>query len=164
MKKLACLLMVLLLVTGCGAKETLETVSDEIPEISPAMAREILLTLPLEAAVPASETENGEIYLCDGFEIALQTLPAGDLNATVQSISGFAREDLTIIESNRADYTRYDMVWSCAGENSHRIGKAAVLDDGNYHYVLSVLADEDRVAEYAGIWQEMLDSYSLSGY
>ena len=164
MKKLVCLLLMALFFAGCGAEETFETVYDEILEMAPAIAREILLTLPLEAAVPASETEEGQIYLCDGFEIALQTLPAGDLNATVQAISGFAREDLTIIESGRGDYTRYDMVWSCAGENSHRIGKAAVLDDGNYHYVLSVLADEDRVAEYAGVWQEMMDSYSLSGY
>ncbi len=163
MKKAVCLLLMLLFMAGCGAEETFETISDEIPELAPALAREIRLILPLEAAVPASETENGKIYLCDGFEVALQTLPSGDMNATVQSISGFTREDLTIIESGRDDYTRYDMVWSCAGENSHRIGKAAVLDDGNYHYVLSILADEDRVAEYAGVWQEMLDSYSLAG-
>lgn len=164
MRKCMLLLLMCLVLPGCAARETFETVADDIVQPVAAEPREVMLTLPPEAVVPASQTENGEIYLCDGFEITLQTLSAGDLNETVRSISGFAREDLTIIESGAGDYTRYDLVWSCAGENSHRLGKAAILDDGNYHYVLSILADESRVEEYQGTWQEMLDSYALSGY
>lgn len=161
MKKCVWLLLVCVLLSGCGAEPTFETVADLPVSATAAPVRQVILVLPEEAAVPASESESGKLYLCDGYEIALQTLEAGDLNATVQTISGFSREDLTVIESEAGDYKRYDMVWSCAGEQGDRIGKAVVLDDGNYHYVLSILADAARIREYEGVWQEMLDTYCL---
>ena len=164
MKKYVGMILAAVLLTGCSARETFETIADDLVEPAAAVLRQVVLSLPLEAAVPVSETENGKLYLCDGYEIALQTLPSGDLNATVRSISGFSREDLTILEHTAGDYTRYDMVWTSAGEEGDRIGKAAVLDDGNYHYVLSILADSQRVREYEGVWQEMLDSYALLPY
>ena len=160
MKKWWLLLMICAMLWGCGAEETFETVSDEILEVA-AVQRQILVELPPEAAAPASESDAGTIYICDGYEIMLQTLTGGDLDATLRTVSGYGRKDLTVVESRQGDYKRYDLVWACAGEEGERIGRGAVLDDGNYHYVLCVLSDADRVQEYEEVWSALFSSYSL---
>ena len=160
MKKWWLLLMICAMLSGCGAEETFETVSDEILEVA-AVQRQILVELPPEAAAPASESDAGTIYICDGYEIMLQTLTGGDLDATLRTVSGYGRKDLTVVESRQGDYKRYDLVWACAGEEGERIGRGAVLDDGSYHYVLCVLSDADRVQEYEEVWSALFSSYSL---
>lgn len=160
MKKWWLLLMICAMLWGCGAEETFETVADEILEVA-AVQRQILVELPPEAAAPASESDAGTIYICDGYEIMLQTLSGGDLDATLRAVSGYGREELTVVESRQGDYKRYDLVWACAGEEGERIGRGAVLDDGNYHYVLCVLSDADRVQKYEEVWSALFSSYSL---
>lgn len=161
MKKWMYLLLMCFLLTGCAQEETFETIADEIVQPVMAQMREVIVTLPKEAAAPASESENGQLYLCDGYEIMLQTMAAGDLTATVRSVTGYTPEDLTVLEIDAGDWTRYELVWVSAGEAGDRVGRAAILDDGNYHYVLSVLADAQRVREYEGVWLELFDSYKL---
>ena len=160
MKKWWLLLMICDMLSGCGAEETFETVADEILEVA-AVQRQVMVVLPPEAAAPASESDAGTIYICDGYEIMLQTLTGGDLDATLRTVSGYGREELTVVESRQGDYKRYDLVWACAGEEGERIGRGAVLDDGNYHYVLCVLSDADRVQEYEEVWSALFSSYSL---
>lgn len=160
MKKWWLLLMICAMLSGCGAEETFETVADEFLEVA-AVQRQILVELPPEAAASASESDAGTIYICDGYEIMLQTLTGGDLDATLRTVSGYGREELTVVESRQGDYKRYDLVWACAGEEGERIGRGAVLDDGNYHYVLCVLSDADRVQEYEEVWSALFSSYSL---
>lgn len=151
----------ILLLSGCSAEETFETVADELVQSVSAPVRQMLAVLPEEAAAPASENDAGKLYQCDGYEIILQTLPSGDLNATIQSISGYIRDNVTVMGTRTQDYKRYEFVWASAGETGDRIGKAAILDDGNYHYCLSVLSDVDRAEEYAQVWSEMFDSFTL---
>ena len=160
MKKWWLLLMIYAMLSGCGAEETFETVADEILEVA-AVPRQVMVVLPPEAAAPASESDAGTIYICDGYEIMLQTLTGGDLDATLRTVSGYGREELTVVESRQGDYKRYDLVWACAGEEGERIGRGAVLDDGSYHYVLCVLSDADRVQEYEEVWSALFSSYSL---
>ena len=88
MRKCVYFLLSLFLLAGCAQQETFETISDEIPSAEPVSARQVNLTLPEEAAVPASESESGKLYLCDGYEILLQTLPAGNLDATLRNVTG----------------------------------------------------------------------------
>jgi hypothetical protein len=159
-KKWWLLLMICAMLSGCGAEETFETVADEFLEVA-AVPRQVMVVLPPEAAAPASESDAGTIYICDGYEIMLQTLTGGDLDATLRTVSGYGWEELTVVESRQGDYKRYDLVWACAGEEGERIGRGAVLDDGNYHYVLCVLSDADRVQEYEEVWSALFSSYSL---
>ena len=161
MKKWMMLLAICTMLSGCAPEETFETVADEIFEVA-AVPRQVAVDLPPEAAAPASESENGAIYICDGYEITVQTLPGGDLDATVRTVSGYGREDLTVLESGQGELKRYDLVWACVGEEGERVGRCAVLDDGNYHYVLCVLTDADRVPEYEETWSALFGSYSLS--
>ena len=162
MKKSFFFLLITVFLTGCGSEATFETVADEWVQSAAAPMRQILVTLPEEAAAPVSESEVGSLYQCDGYEIAIQTLEAGDLDATLRTVTGYSREDLTVMETKLADIRRYDLVWSCMGEHGELVGRARVLDDGNYHYVLTVLAQADRAAELEGVIADLFRSYSLS--
>lgn len=162
MKKCFFFLLIAVFLTGCGSEATFETVADEWVQSAAAPMRQILVTLPEEAAVPVSESEVGSLYQCDGYEITLQTLAAGDLDATLFTVTGRSREDLTILETGPEGIRRYDLVWSCLGEEGEQVGRACILDDGSYHYVLSVLAQADRAAELEGVIGDLFRSYSLS--
>ena len=161
MKKVILLVMLMGLLTGCGGEETLETVSDEL--VVPVMAQpgEILVDLPGEAAMPVSESDSGRLYLCQDYEIALQTLSSGDLDATLQSVTGYGKEDLTILETLRSGLPCYEFTWTCAGENGDRIGQGILMDDGNYHYVVAVMGGEHAAGEMTDVWQNVLDSFDV---
>lgn len=161
MRKCCVFVLAALLLAGCGSQETFETVSDELIQAVSAEIKEVMLTLPADAVSPAAETEHGELYLCGDYDIHRQTLEAGDLNATIQSISGYRREDLTVMETRQDGCRRYEFVWVSAGEVGDRVGRCTILDDGNYHYCLSVLGDAEAAERYQSIWQSMFDSFAL---
>lgn len=163
MKKLLLILAAAaLLLPGCAAEETLETIADEILQPVSAQVRQIELELPAEAAAPAVESDSGRIYLCQDYEITVQTLQSGDLQSTVAALSGYAMDSLTVMETQKGNADCYRFVWASAGENGDRVGQAMVLDDGSYHYCLSVLGDADTAQENQAVWEEMFASFSLS--
>ena len=147
---------------GCSKAETFETVTDEMVVSVSAQPRQILLTLPEETLLPAMETDSGTLYLCDGYDVALQTLESGDLDATVRSISGFDSDDVTIIKTQCGNCTCYEFVWSAATELGEQVGRAKILEDGGYHYVLSATAPAKKGAEYQEIWNGIFDSFAVS--
>lgn len=161
LKKWVWIALAALLLTGCGTEETFETVTDEWVQPVAAEIREVYVALPPEAVSPVLEGDGNRMYICGDYEIYQQTLNAGDLGATVQSVSGYELDDITIVETMQGDCKRYDLVWASAGEVGDRVGKARILDDGNYHYVLSVLGDADTAGEYKLVWQDMFASFSL---
>lgn len=162
MKKAVWWILAGALLCGCASGEPLETVADEyIPDI-PA-ARQILVQLPDEAAVPAVEGDAGRIYLCDDYEIVIQTLSAGDMDATIRELSGYERENLTVLHTEKDGLDRYDFVWAAAGEQGDQVGRAAVLDDGNYHYTLTVLRPADMVEKSQIVWRTVFESFTLEG-
>ncbi len=161
MKKIWIIPALLLLLTGCGAQETMETVSD-LYVSGEAAAQQVVLTLPEEAALATVITgEAGNLYLCDGYVLTVQTLPGGDLNATLQQVTGFSRERLQPVETVQEGIKRYDCVWTSAGEGEDQVGRATVLDDGVYHYAVTVMAGESQMRELTDIWQDILGSVSL---
>ena len=161
MRKTVLLIIMVLLLAGCGAEETFETVADE--QVLPAMAQpmEIQVSLPGEAAMPVMESDNGRFYMASDYEIHIQTLEAGDLNRTVKTLSGFEKEDLTVMETDRDGVRCYEFVWSCTGENGDRLGRAVVLDDGSYHYTMTVLRDADTTETSQIVWADVFASFSL---
>ncbi len=158
MKKWLVLVLGLLL-CGCGAQETFETLADEMVLPVSAQPRQVHVELPGEAALPAMESSAGRLYLCRDYEIHLQTLPAGDLDATVKAVSGFPREELTVLETDQGDHKRYDFVWVSTGDEGQQLGKAAVLSDGEYHYCLSVLRQPGEDSQVT--WSQVFDSFTL---
>ncbi len=161
MKKWVWIALAALLLTGCGTEETFETVSDELVQSVAAEVREVYVVLPQEAVTPVLEGDGSKMYICGDYEIYQQTLESGDFSATVRSVSGYEPDDITIMETMQGDCRRYDLVWASAGEIGDRVGKACILDDGNYHYVLSVMGDADTANEHKLVWQAMFASFSL---
>ena len=151
-------LLLPVLLCGCGVEETLETVADEWVVPVMAQPREVSLRLPEELAMPVLEVEDRKLYLAEDYEIMLETIASGDLDATIRSLTGYGSDRLTVIRTGYHDTDRYDFVWSAAGESGERLGRGAILDDGTYHYCLSVLRDPE---ESLIVWQDVFSSFSL---
>ena len=161
MKKLWGIVWLCLLLAGCGGEETFETVADPVVVPAAAPASQILIRLPEEAAALVLAAGERQIYECGDYEILLETRPSGDFPETVRYLTGFDADALTVVQTRQGDYDRYEFVWSCAGEQGQRMGRGAVLDDGNRHYCLSVLWDTAMEAEAWGSWQQVFASFTL---
>ena len=159
-RKGLCLIFACLLLGGCGAEETLETVADEWVEPVLAPAREIRVSLPEEVA-PVAEDTSGALYIASDYEIHIQTLAGGDLDETIRSISGYDRESLTVIATEPQGLKRYDLVWTAAGEGGDRIGRAVIMDDGTHHYTMTVLREADSVETDQVVWRTVFESFTL---
>ena len=95
------------------------------------------------------------------YEICIQTLPGGDLSATVEAMSGFSEEALTVVATQQAQTQRYDFVWAAAGEGGDLLGRGVILDDGVYHYTLSVLRNPESDASSV-VWDGVFSSFKLA--
>ena len=70
-------------------------------------------------------------------------------------------EQVYLSEDYEDGAKRYDFVWASAGENGDQLGRAVILDDGNYHYCLSVLRDADTTERSQIVWRDVFDSFKL---
>lgn len=161
MKKLLLLLVMVLCLAGCGEAEVFETVEDDVILSVMAQPREISITLPEDTVLPAMETDSGTLYMCKDFDVMVQTLDGGDLEGTICSISGYSSDDLTVIETRSGELKSYEFVWTAVGETEEQVCRCTILDDGNYHYVLTAMTDADMVSEYQEIWNGMFESFGL---
>ncbi len=163
MKKWISLLLLPVFLIGCGQQETLETVSDEYVQPVVAAMQQAAVLLPEDAAVAVMTNEQtGTIYFCDDYTVTLQTFASGDLNRTLQAVTGYEKSQLQLIQTEPAGNKRYDCVWSCAGESEEQVGRAAVLDDGNYHYVLTCMAGCSRTQALRENWDALFSSFCLT--
>lgn len=161
MKKYGLLVLALLL-CGCRAEETFETISDEIVTPVIAQPRQITVRLPEDAVLPVLESDTEQIYLAEDYEIILQQLDSGDMEDTVRTLSGYEPDQLTIVQTQQEDVSRREFVWVSTGETGDRLGRAVILDDGNYHYCMSVLRDASTMEDSQIAWSEVFQSFTLA--
>lgn len=162
MKKCWILLVLVLCLSGCGDRETFETVGDELLQPVMAQMAQVSLALPEEALVSVIRNEDGgALYFCGNYTAAVQTLESGDLSRTVRTVSGYDAEALSILETKQQEMKRYEWVWTAAGEKGDQICRAAVLDDGSYHYCLTVTADAADAGKLETQWNSLFDSFTL---
>ena len=162
MKKLWIIVAFALLMCGCAA-QTFETVDDvyaQQPEIAP---QKISFQIPEDAAAQVMENDNGRLYFCDGYDIMVETLSAGDLNKTIETLTGYAADALTIMETSVSGIERYECVWTAAGEAGDQVGRAVILDDGNFHYALSVMAAAQEAGSLQECWEELMRTFQIQG-
>ena len=163
MKVSLCVMLVLMLLTGCQQPKDFETMSDSYVEPEPPQPCQVMLELPEDAAKAVLEDASaGTLYLCDGYCVAVQTLPAGNLDATLREVTGYGAEKVQLWQKKEGDISRYVCVWASAGEGGDQMGKATILDDGEYHYVLSVMADAENAGELADTWQQLMESFNIA--
>ena len=116
MKKWLVMVLLVLGLCGCGSTEVMETVADEWMQSAAAPMAELHLHLPEEAALPVSESENASLYQCDGYELLVQTLASGDLDATLRSVTGYGKEKLELLGKLQELAKFYDAAYSQMGE------------------------------------------------
>lgn len=162
--KIMTIMLLAVLLTGCAKTEVYETVNDDMAQAVSAQPREILFDLAQEPVMPAMESDSGTLYLCGDFDVVVHTCHSGDLNHTVREVSGFLPEELTVIQTGKGAVDRYEFVWTSATDLGQQIGRATVLDDGNYHYILSATVDAELIEEYQEIWNGIFESFQLASY
>ena len=162
MKKIAIFLVLVILLTGCAAAETFESVDDNWVQPVMGQAQKVSLTLPESAASPVVNTDDGaRLYLCDGYELAVQTLAGGDMSRTVTSLCGFTADQVRIMESSKDGQRRYEWAWSAVGEEGDVIGRAVVLAQGEYHYCVSVMASAELAGSLEQEWAALFGSFRV---
>ena len=160
-KKCWIVLALTVMLTGCSAQQTFETVLDALEPVQPQM-RQVQLSVPDDASVLAmSAAETQRLYLCEGYTVTVQILSSGDLKSTFEEITGFGPEQLNPIKTQTQETVRYDCVWTAAGEGGDQVGRATVLDDGSYHYAVTVMADASVSGDLTGEWNDLFDSVKL---
>ena len=160
MKKVWLIFVLMLVLSGFRAEETFETVQDSYEQMAISQ-KALTFTVPADAATQVFHSENGSLYFCDGYEIVVQTLAGGDLDRTLRSLTGFGRDNLTVVEMMTGNCMRYECAWVAAGEGGDQVGRTAILDDGQYHYCLSVLTSADDAGSLQESWKEIFLSLDL---
>ena len=160
MKKWTVLLVLLLFLTGCSGEKDFETVGDVYaPEtLTP---RQVMLILPDDAAAQTISSDEGRLYLCDGYTVTVQTLQGGELEKTVREVTGFSPDRLTLLETEKDGFSCYSCVWSAAGEGGDQIVRTVILDDGNFHYAVTAMADSTSAGQLSDTWLALFRSVSL---
>lgn len=160
MKRCALLIMALLMLTGCAATETFETLSDEYVQPVMVSSQPVYVWLPEDAAQPALESGAGEtLYLCDGYTVTVHTIESGDIAQTLRQVTGFPAENLTLLQTKSDGYDRVECVWTAAGEGEDHVGRLLLVDDGAYHYVLTAMAPASKTQKVAADWEVLFDSF-----
>ena len=163
LKKLGIVLALGLILSGCGAQETLETVSDLYVQPVSAVLQQVVVDIPQEASATVMQSDTaGTMYLCDDYTITLQTFASGDLDKTLQTATGYGKDKLQIMQTRTENAKRYECVWTAAGEGQTQVGRTCVLDDGSYHYVLTVMAAENRAGELMQAWKALMESFRIA--
>lgn len=150
-----------ILLTGC-ATPTFETLGD-IPhqQVAAPLPQKVVLKLPENAVQAVWSEESETMYLCQDYTVHLQTLDSGDLKSTIRQLSGFDKDRLTLVESRCGDHDRYEWVWIAAGEGGDVLCRCAVLDDGNFHYALTVTASTEAAGALTEEWNGIMSTFCL---
>ena len=156
MRKIGIILLVGILLSGCAAAPTFETLGDIRHEQEGGdMPHQIYVELPPDVL----RYENS--YFCNGYYLELQTMKADDLSQTVLAICGFSKEDLTLMTASSGDLQRYEWVWSAVGEEGDLICRAAVIIAGEHHYCLTAVASAELGGKLAEEWNQLFSSFTV---
>lgn len=158
--KIGYVLLAVLMLTACASQQTLETVADDMAVPVMAEPRQIAVDLPEDGEQTVVEGASGNLYLGSDYSISIETLDSGDLDRTVFDLTGFHRSDLTVIATEADGVRRYEFVWAAGGEMGDQLGHGVILDDGNYHYCMSVLRPAQAEVSQI-IWDDVYHSFSL---
>ena len=150
------------MLAGCGSAPVMETVADELVEPAQAPMARIYVELPDEAALPAMEGSESRLYLCEDHEILIQTLDGGDLEETLHTLTGYGSDKLTLIQTRQEGNLRYDLVWVSTGEAGEMLGRGVVIDDGNYHYAMTVLRPAADTENTQIVCRRVFESFSMA--
>ncbi len=172
-------LMVAVLLCGCASEQTLETVADDPAQAVAAVSpRHIDVRLPEGAVAPVLDSTAEKRWPTTRPRLWRRSAPgilmcgcrrgpwprcwtAPQSRCIIETLSGHSREDLTVMQTSLDGIDRYEFVWAAAGEKGDRLGRGVILDDGSYHYCLSVLRDAEQEGKSQIVWQDVFASFTV---
>ncbi|MBO5891731.1 MAG: hypothetical protein J6Q30_03345 [Oscillospiraceae bacterium] len=158
------ILLLSVVLCGCSNVKTFEVISDNIVDFPSPTPAKVHLRLPDDATLSVMNGSDGQSYEGDHYQIIVQTYPSGDLSQTLQLITGYSKNQLNVMEVTEDNLNKYLCAWSAVSEEGELVGRCAVLDDGRYHYCLSVLVDAQMSGEIREDIDAIFADYSLEGY
>lgn len=162
MKKCIVILLLSTLLAGCAAEPVFEQVEDVYAGTVPDPA-ELAVMLPEEASLLAGQTEAaGQLYFCDGYTLTTQILSGGDLDRSLRTLTGYGADSLTLLQTVRDGCACVTCAWTSAGEGGDQVGRLLLLDDGTYHYAVTVMAPAEQAGSLSETWDALLGSITLS--
>ena len=162
MRKILIIVLCCCLLPGCAGPKSYETMTDLYYAPTTPPPGEISVWLPEGGALSTMEDgENGKLYICDGYTVSVQTTESGDLDATLSKATGYRKEKLKGIGWKQGGLNRYECAWASIGESGDQVGRTVVLDDGDYHYVVTVLGQADLAGAMAETWATITESVDL---
>lgn len=163
MKKEWIWLPLALVLTGCAAEPEYETIGNIWDNPEPvAVQGTIEIAMPDGAKAETMEGEDsGDVYSVGEWEIWTQVCSGGDIHATVEQVTGLDYDTLTVLRKQARDMICYETVWSTTQEDGLRVGRTAVLDDGNNHYCVSVRLPEEDAGELEEFFTQIFSSVTI---
>ena len=161
MRKVWLIIMAALVLTGCATSETFETVADDYAASQALSPSRLTFEMPADAAAPVIQGNDGALYFCDGYEIMVQTVAGGDLSRTLRLLTGYDPELLTVLSTQIMDMAKHECAWISVGEAGDYVGRTVIIDDGAYHYSLSVMAPAEEAGSLQESWQELFSSVGI---
>lgn len=166
MKKGIIWIMAALLLSGCAGDtepvyETIGNVwENEEPVSAPAS---IEFAVPDGAEMEAVSTDSEvKIYRIGDWELWTQALDGGDLRATFEQLTGMDWDALTVVNHPVGEKNVYETAWTAMDEEDTYIIRAAVIEEGDYHYCLSLMALEDNSRTVGQFFTEILENVNLA--
>lgn len=161
MKKACMFFLVMVLLSGCGKGKYEVRQAPCGTEVETPAPGVITICVTDEMSTPVMNTQEGDrLYIADNYEVSLQTLAGCSVEETLKNCTGFDRSKLMVIETQKDGMKRYDCAWSAVGEGTQFVGRTTILDDGDFHYVLTVTGDDGETV--ADAWQQLADSFTVS--
>lgn len=164
MKKLCILLLAVLMLAGCTEKKTFETISDGLETPKTSAKLEMTANMPAGATSPVfSAADTGKLYEYEDCTVTMHCVAVGDFSGLVRDITGYDREKLQIMESVQSGFQSFQTVWTSAGEGQTQVGRATILTDGSYYYVLTAMVPEAKAGSLlTGELKELFASFRVA--
>ena len=158
-----------LLLCGCSRAEAAwETVDDA--EIMAASGSWLDSAYTMVFSVPQDAVEDTTASGRDctvytqadgGYEIERRTMLCADADSAVRRLSGFAPEQLDVIETTRFGLPEYQFAWYSETDEGARLYRADVLLDGTYAYALKLSVPESGGCQYDSTAQGVFATLGL---
>ncbi len=139
-KKLIAVLMMLVLLTACGAETKSETVEDGLLDVK-SKPYTIVISVPEDVTQETfGDAEQGCWYeAADGsYTITTEILDATTVEEGIEAISGIPADRLNVMELHHRPMPEYHFAWASAGEEQDTVSRCAMIASEDYYYVLTV--------------------------
>ena len=159
-----CLFLAALLLSGCGAEPVYETIGNVWENDEPVFAPAGMeFAVPEDAHMEVVEGSSGEkIYRIGDWELWTGTYSAGDLSATMEEITGLESGNLTVISRRVGAYDCHETAWTTTGEDGTWVARTAVIEEGGYHYALSMMVPQEDADQLGSFFSQVLASVNLA--